>query len=149
MKIKFKTMNEFKQYQRKGLSEMRPYVEGEKIKYISISFQDKKNGSPKIGDMIARNPLDHKDQWLVAKKYFDDNLELVSDVSDDKEMSFLDRLIIEHEELKTKTNKLFEYLKIDRTNEIGAYQTEALNLQLKGMNTYLSCLNGRLNDLKK
>jgi hypothetical protein len=26
--------------------------------------------------MIARNPINHDDQWLVAKKYFEDNLEL-------------------------------------------------------------------------
>jgi hypothetical protein len=25
--------------------------------------------------MIARNPKNHADQWLVAKKYFEDNLE--------------------------------------------------------------------------
>jgi len=34
-----------------------------------------RRGSPKEGDMIARNPKNHADQWLVAKKYFEDNLE--------------------------------------------------------------------------
>lgn len=29
----------------------------------------------KLGDMIARNPKNHKDQWLVAKEYFNDNFE--------------------------------------------------------------------------
>ncbi len=69
--------NEFKQYKRKGLSEMRPYVKGENIILagISISTEDLNNGSPKEGDTIARNPLNHADQWLVAKKYFDENLE--------------------------------------------------------------------------
>jgi len=66
----------WKQYRRKGLSEMRPYVEGETLERVSISQADKENGSPKLGDMIARNPKDHSDQWLVAKKYFEDNLEL-------------------------------------------------------------------------
>ena len=65
----------FKQYKRKGLSEMRPYVNGEEISNVSISQPDKDNGSPKEGDMIARNPKNHDDQWLVAKKYFEDNLE--------------------------------------------------------------------------
>jgi hypothetical protein len=65
----------WKQYKRKGLSEMRPYVEGEDVTGISISEADLANGSPKAGDMIARNPKDHTDQWLVAKKYFEDNLE--------------------------------------------------------------------------
>jgi hypothetical protein len=46
---------------------------------VSVSDADKKAGSPKLGDMIARNPSNHADRWLVAKKYFDENLELVSD----------------------------------------------------------------------
>lgn len=66
----------WKQYKRKGLSKMRPYVEGEELSRVSISAADRDNGSPKIGDMIARNPINHDDQWLVARKYFEDNLEL-------------------------------------------------------------------------
>src|SRR5688572_25027017 len=54
---------------------MRPYVVGEDVSHISISEPDKQNGSSKEGDMIARNPKNHADQWLVAKKYFEDNLE--------------------------------------------------------------------------
>lgn len=69
-------MNEWKNYKRKGLSEMRPYVEGEDVTGISISEADRVAGSPQSGDMIARNPRNHADQWLVAKKYFEDKLEL-------------------------------------------------------------------------
>jgi len=71
-------MSEFKQYKRKGLSEMRPFIPGEIFNpnLISVSTEDIKNGSPKEGDMIARNPKNHSDQWLVAKKYFEENLEL-------------------------------------------------------------------------
>lgn len=61
---------------------MRPFINGEIITeavVISISPEDLKNGSPKVGDMIARNPLNHKDQWLVAEKYFNENLELASE----------------------------------------------------------------------
>jgi hypothetical protein len=69
-------MTEFKQYRRKSISEMRPYVEGEILDgKVSISQADRDNGSPKLGDMIARNPKNHADQWLVAKQYFEDNLE--------------------------------------------------------------------------
>lgn len=42
---------------------------------VSISSEDLKSGSPKIGDMIARNPKNHLDQWLVANQYFQDNFE--------------------------------------------------------------------------
>jgi hypothetical protein len=69
--------NDWSQYKRKGVSEMRPYREGDDMTGISISDVDLKNGSPKLGDMIARNPKDHSDKWLVAKKYFQDNLEPV------------------------------------------------------------------------
>jgi hypothetical protein len=68
-------MREFKQYKRKSVSEMGPYVIGEDLSHVSISNEDKANGSPKEGDMIARNPKNHKDLWLVAKAYFEDNLE--------------------------------------------------------------------------
>lgn len=69
-------MSGFKQYRRKSVSEMRPYVEGEILDdKVSISEADLKAGSPKVGDMIARNPKNHEDQWLVAKAYFEDNLE--------------------------------------------------------------------------
>lgn len=69
-------MSEFKQYKRKCISEMRPYVEGEVLpSSVSVSKADEKEGSPKIGDMIARNPSNHEDQWLVAEAYFEENLE--------------------------------------------------------------------------
>ena len=74
-KERFRKMSEFKQYRRKSISEMRPYVEGEVLEGVSISEADLKAGSPKVGDMIARNPKNHEDQWLVAKAYFEDNLE--------------------------------------------------------------------------
>lgn len=69
-------MSEFKEYRRKQIAELRPYEKGEKLPTsVSISQADKDAGSPKLGDMIARNPKNHNDQWLVAKKYFKDNFE--------------------------------------------------------------------------
>ena len=67
----------FKKYQRTATAEMRPVTEEESkgfmVKSISISEADVEAGSPLPGDMIARNPKNHKDQWLVAKQYFKDN----------------------------------------------------------------------------
>lgn len=71
-------MEEYKGYQRKGLSEMTQYFEGMDISGVSISEADTKAGSPKLGDMIARNPKDYTDKWLVSKQYFEDNLELAT-----------------------------------------------------------------------
>jgi len=75
-------MAEFKKYRRKQIAELRPvYIEEYgnlkmmKDKGISVTEEDILNGSPKAFDMIARNPKNHKDQWLVAKQYFADNFE--------------------------------------------------------------------------
>jgi hypothetical protein len=68
-------MSEFKQYRRKRNAELRPYVQGENMDGISVSDADAKAGSPKAGDMIARNPENHEDRWLVAAQYFADNFE--------------------------------------------------------------------------
>jgi hypothetical protein len=65
----------FRAYQRKQIAELRPYVPGESLDGISVSHADELSGSPKPGDMIARNPKNHADQWLVAKQYFEDNFE--------------------------------------------------------------------------
>lgn len=72
--------DQFKQYRRKQIAELRPYVPGEVIDGVSISAPDAANGSPKEGDMIARNPKNHDDQWLVAAQYFADNFEAMEAV---------------------------------------------------------------------
>ena len=68
-------MPAFKQYRRKQIAELRPWQPGEAMHLISISMPDRDAGSPKAGDMIARNPKNHDDQWLVAAQYFHDNFE--------------------------------------------------------------------------
>ncbi len=73
-------MNEpvFSRFRRKSIAELRAYVDGENMAFISVSEEDRKAGSPKAGDMIARNPMNHADQWLVAWAYFTANFEPVS-----------------------------------------------------------------------
>lgn len=70
----------FKKYRRTQIAEMRPYDPISRDRFglletISVSDVDAKAGSPKGGDMIARNPKNHDDQWLVAAQYFADNFE--------------------------------------------------------------------------
>lgn len=65
----------FRKYRRKQIAELRPWVEGDDMARVSVSAADKEAGSPKHGDMIARNPKNHDDQWLVAAAYFADNFE--------------------------------------------------------------------------
>jgi hypothetical protein len=66
---------QFKPYRRSQIAELRPYEPGEVLADVSISKPDRAAGSPKAGDMIARNPQDHGDQWLVAAAYFAANFE--------------------------------------------------------------------------
>lgn len=65
-------MDKFKKYIRKGFSEMRPFIPGEDLSEVSVAEVD----TPGKGGMIARNPKDHRDQWYVARQYFEDNLVL-------------------------------------------------------------------------
>lgn len=62
-------------YRRSQYAEMTPWVKGFDMKGVSISTPDGNAGSPKSGDMIARNPKNHEDQWLVSAQYFADNFE--------------------------------------------------------------------------
>lgn len=69
-------MEEFKRYLQKQIVEIRPYVAGETLLFwVSISRVDRQAGSPKVGDMIARNSKNHNDQWLVAKARFEETYE--------------------------------------------------------------------------
>ena len=74
----------FKKYRRTNIAEMRQVHNDETattLEYggVSISKPDLENGSPKEGDMIARNPENHNDMWLVSKDYFESNFELMKD----------------------------------------------------------------------
>lgn len=68
-------MTDFIQYRRTQIAEMRPWRFGDDMEGISVSKPDRENGSPREGDMIARNPKNYADQWLVAAQYFADNFE--------------------------------------------------------------------------
>jgi len=80
-------MTEFKDYMRKQIAQLRPYKEGERLSDgVSISQADKEAGSPKVGDMIARNPKNHADQWLIAEQYFRDNFEYISEIKSEPDV---------------------------------------------------------------
>lgn len=64
-------------YRKTALHRLVPWTEDMPMGYVSVSEADKENGSPKHGDMIAFNPNDSKDMWLVAQAFVEDNYELV------------------------------------------------------------------------
>lgn len=65
-----------KNYRKKALQPMQPWVSGMNMDGVSISDEDKANGSPKAGDMIAHNPENEADRWLVARAFCEQNYEV-------------------------------------------------------------------------
>lgn len=59
----------YKNYIKKTVQPMRPYVPGEDLTGVSVSAED----TPEEGGMIAFNPNNGKDKWYVAKKFFEEN----------------------------------------------------------------------------
>jgi len=66
-------------YRKAKLQELTPWVDGVNMDMVSISDADKENGSPKKGDMIAFNPENSDDMWLVAEDFFKSNYVWVTD----------------------------------------------------------------------
>lgn len=62
-------------FKKKKVQEMTPWTPEIDMTGVSVSDADKQNGSPKSGDMIAVNPQNKADRWLVAEKFFQDNYE--------------------------------------------------------------------------
>lgn len=81
---------QFKQYKRKGLSEMIKWEDVPKgdraLCSISEPDQQLEINNPEEFELgyMARNPKNHEDTWYVSKKYFDDNLEEVTEVTNNK-----------------------------------------------------------------
>lgn len=64
-------MSEWGLYRKKGVTKMRPYVNGESLEGVSVSEVD----DPSQGGMIACDPDNDADKWFVSKDYFDKNYE--------------------------------------------------------------------------
>ena len=83
----------FRKYRRIQVAELRPVnlmeINGLRSRkealdgaIVSISEEDAKAGSPKLGDMIGRNPDNHADQWLISAAYFAKNFALEGEAWD-------------------------------------------------------------------
>lgn len=72
-------MSEFKKFRKSQIAEMRTWEIGDDVGAVSISTEDRLNGSPKAGDMIARNPKNHSDEWLVSGEFFAGNYVAVTE----------------------------------------------------------------------
>lgn len=68
---------DFKSYRRKAIAQIAEWKPGFDMTRVSVSPADKDAGSPKEGDMIARNPDNPDDKWLIAADYFSKNFEAI------------------------------------------------------------------------
>ena len=66
-------------YRKKQLQELIRWTPSFDMAGVSVSDADKANGSPKFGDLIAFNPKNKDDKWLVAKEFADDNYDYVGE----------------------------------------------------------------------
>jgi hypothetical protein len=62
-------MSEWKQYSKASEIEAMPWTPDFDMSELSSEPKD----PPKKGDMIARNPKDRDDMWLVSMEYFREN----------------------------------------------------------------------------
>lgn len=85
----------FTKYKRTQTMELRPWIPGEDMSGISVSLPDKQAGSPKPGDMIARNPRNYADQWLVAAAYFAENYEATDPLDAEIDPKVLGQVVVE------------------------------------------------------
>lgn len=65
----------WKAYRKKGTTEMIPWSRHFDMTNVSVSEHDKTNGSPKLGDFIARGE-EPTDMWLVSAEYHKQHYEL-------------------------------------------------------------------------
>jgi len=70
----------FKEYRKTRTQLLRPYEPGENLLGVSVNSHDRKNGSPKEGDMIAVSKYNPSDRWLVAEEFYKKNYEPASDM---------------------------------------------------------------------
>lgn len=70
-------MKTYKLYSRKQHTWARRYEPDEDMTNVSVTREDRENGSPREGDYICVNPENPEDRWLQAEKYFLTNMELI------------------------------------------------------------------------
>ena len=59
-----------KLYRKRGTVECERWTPGIDMTDVSISKADKENGSPRDGDMIAADPENPADRWLISAAWF-------------------------------------------------------------------------------
>ncbi len=55
---------------------MEPWTEETDMSNVSVGEDDISNGSPQTDDMIAHDPANPSDKWLISSRFFADKYEL-------------------------------------------------------------------------
>ena len=114
-------MANYKLYKRKQQAEIRSYKEGEKLTGVIVSEEEIKNGSPKKGDKVARNPENHSEKWLISEQHFNDNFELASPLQKKKRFN---------------QNLLSDIVRLAKERRIELKALKALNVDNKNKRNY-------------
>ena len=61
----------WKRYRKTVEIEARPWIPAMDMRHVRVLHTDRLAGSPKEGDMIARQPDDHEDRWLIRGEVFE------------------------------------------------------------------------------
>jgi hypothetical protein len=64
------SMDEYTNYRVVTYFEMIAWTPEVDMTGVSVSEADRIGGSPKLGDMIARHPVDPNDRWLISEEDF-------------------------------------------------------------------------------
>lgn len=67
----------WKQYRKTGTAEMREPTPMDTSDEVAVNKVDDEEWDGERGGKVARNPANHKDQYYVAKAFFDKNYEPV------------------------------------------------------------------------
>jgi hypothetical protein len=131
-------------FQKKTIQAMEAWHPDYDMTNVSVSVEDSAADSPKIGDFIATNPSNPNDKWLVAEEFIKENY-----IEVNKKNSFYDRLLIEAQELATKTNALNDFMRTQSFIDLDRPNKDLLYKQSRLMNEYLQVLGQRLEILGK
>ncbi len=62
-------------YRKRGTTPMEPWTSTTNMDGVSLGDDDRGNGSPKHGDMIAHDRDNPSDKWLINAGFFEKNYE--------------------------------------------------------------------------
>ena len=63
----------WKKYRKSTVTEIMPWSADVSMDAVSMGPEDRASGHPREGDMVARNPANPSDMWLLTKEFFEAN----------------------------------------------------------------------------